>query len=103
MARWLSIVGIGEDGYDGLGPAARALVDGAEVLFGGTRHLAMVPEDGRRRIAWPQPLGDAIPELKSMRDRRVCVLASGDPLLYGVGVALSRHIAADEMTVMPAP
>ncbi len=102
MARWLSIVGIGEDGYDGLGPAARALVDGAEVLFGGTRHLAMVPDDGRRLIAWPQPLSDAIPQLKSMCDRRVCVLASGDPLLYGVGVTLALHIPADQMTVVPA-
>ena len=53
MTPWLSIVGIGEDGLDGLSAAARALVDRAEVLVGGARHLAMVPDDGRERLAWP--------------------------------------------------
>ena len=56
-APWLSIVGIGEDGPDALSPAARALVDQAEVLIGGDRHLAMLPaDDSRQRIPWPSPL-----------------------------------------------
>jgi precorrin-6Y C5,15-methyltransferase (decarboxylating) len=109
MGRWLSVVGIGEDGYDGLAPPARALVDGAELLVGGRRHLAMVPPrdgregDGCERMAWPQPLSDAIPLLKSRSDRRVCVLASGDPLLYGVAVTLLRDIPAEDMTIVPGP
>ncbi|MEC7575111.1 MAG: cobalamin biosynthesis bifunctional protein CbiET, partial [Pseudomonadota bacterium] len=55
-AKWLSIIGIGEDGLNGLTPAARAIVDNAEVFVGGARHLAMVPEDGRERLAWPSPI-----------------------------------------------
>ena len=43
MSRWLSIIGIGEDGYSALSPAARTLVENAELIIGGTRHLAMLP------------------------------------------------------------
>ncbi|GAG29907.1 unnamed protein product, partial [marine sediment metagenome] len=50
MKPWLSVVGIGEDGLEGLSAAARALLGSAEVLVGGERHLAMIPEDGRERL-----------------------------------------------------
>ncbi len=102
--RWLSVVGIAEAGLAGLAPAARALVDHADVLVGGARHLDMAPDDGRERLTWPRPpLTDLIPQLKDRSDRAVCVLATGDPMFYGVGVTLARFIAADEMTVVPAP
>ena len=102
MKPWLAIIGIGEDGLAGLSPAARALVDGAELLVGGARHLAMVPDDGRARLAWPSPLRDAIPEIEARRGRPVCVLASGDPLCYGVGRRLLSYIPIEEVTIIPA-
>lgn len=77
-AKWLSIIGIGEDGLDGLTPAARAIVDNAEVFVGGARHLSMVPQDGRERLAWPSPIRTLLPEIEKRRGRRVCVLATGD-------------------------
>ncbi len=102
--RWLSVVGIGEDGWDGLSPAARALVEGAELLAGGARHLALVPErTGQERLPWPSPLSDAYPALLARRGRRVCVLASGDPSWYGIGATLTRLVPADEMLAVPAP
>jgi precorrin-6Y C5,15-methyltransferase (decarboxylating) len=102
--RWLSVVGIGDDGLDGLAPAARALVDHADVLVGGVRHLDMVPQDGRERLTWPRPpLSDLIPLLEERKHRAVCVLATGDPMSYGIGVTLARHIAAEEMTIIPSP
>ncbi|AWK84864.1 precorrin-6y C5,15-methyltransferase (decarboxylating) subunit CbiE [Azospirillum thermophilum] len=102
--RWLSIVGIGEDGWDGLSPAARALVTQAERLIGGARHLSLVPErPGQQRESWPSPLSDAFPALLERRGRPVCVLASGDPSWYGIGATLSRLVAAEEMRVIPAP
>ena len=102
--RWLSVVGIGEDGWDGLSPAARALVEGAELLAGGARHLSLVPEFPRQeRLAWPSPLSDAYPALLERRGRRVCVLASGDPSWYGIGATLSRIVPAAETLVVPAP
>ncbi|WP_353859808.1 precorrin-6y C5,15-methyltransferase (decarboxylating) subunit CbiE [Azospirillum formosense] len=102
--RWLSVVGIGEDGWDGLSPAARALVEGAELLAGGARHLALVPEAvGQERLPWPSPLSDAYPALLERRGQRVCVLASGDPSWYGIGATLTGLVPADEMLAIPAP
>jgi precorrin-6Y C5,15-methyltransferase (decarboxylating) len=100
-APWLSIVGIGEDGLAGLTPAARALVDDAEVFVGGERHLAMLPQDHRERLAWPSPLSALLDEIESRRGTRVCVLASGDPLWYGVGVSLLKRIRRSEITILP--
>ncbi len=100
---WLFVVGIGEDGLDGLSSTARALVDAAEILIGGTRHLAMLPEDGRPRHPWPSPLSRLVAAIEGWRGRRVCVLASGDPMWFGIGVTLARRIPAAEMVVVPAP
>ena len=82
---WLSIVGVGEDGLAGLSPVARAHVEQAEVLVGGRRHLAMLPEDGRLRLNWRSPLVDTIQEIDAFRGRPVVVVATGDPLWFGVG------------------
>jgi len=103
MTPWLSIVGLGEDGVPGLAPAARALLDNAEVLIGGTRHLDMVPDDGRERLTWPSPLGAIIEEIARRRGQRVCVLATGDPMHYGIGVTLAKAVPMDEMVIIPAP
>ena len=100
---WLTIVGIGEDGLEGLGAAARGAVDAAETLVGGARHLAMVPPDGRERLEWPRPFSALGEELRARAGRRVCVLATGDPFCYGVGTAIARHFAGDEMRVLPGP
>ena len=103
MEAWLSIVGIGEDGLDGLGAPARAAVDAAQTLVGGARHLAMIPPDGRERLEWPRPFSALTGELRARAGRRVCVLATGDPFCYGVGTAIARHFPPGEMRVHPAP
>lgn len=102
MQKWLAVVGIGEDGVPGLSPIARSLVDSAEVLVGGDRHLAMLPEDGRDRFAWASPIDDSVDEILRRRGQLVCVLASGDPMCYGIGVTLIRRIPVGEMTIVPA-
>jgi precorrin-6B C5,15-methyltransferase / cobalt-precorrin-6B C5,C15-methyltransferase len=103
-ARWLSIVGIGEDGVDGLSMAARGLIGAAEIVFGGRRHLALAaPLIRGAARAWPSPFDGAADEVSRHRGRRVCVLASGDPFHYGIGAVLARHIEPREMTVLPAP
>jgi precorrin-6Y C5,15-methyltransferase (decarboxylating) len=98
---WLSVVGLGEEGLAGLSAAALALVEDAELLIGGERHLAMLPEDGRERLAWPSPLSALLDEIERRRGARVCVLASGDPLWYGVGVSLLKRIPRAEMIILP--
>lgn len=101
--KWLAVVGIGEDGLAGLSPIARSLIDQAAVLVGGDRHLAMLPDDDRERLVWTSPLRESIEALLRCRGKAVCVLASGDPMCYGIGVTLLRHIPIAEMTILPAP
>src|SRR5262249_43440382 len=90
-------------GIAGLKPTARALIETAEVLVGGARHLAMTSGDTAERIVWDRPLSATIDAIEARRGRRVTVLASGDPMWYGVGVTLSRRYAPEEMAIIPQP
>lgn len=101
--RWLSIVGIGEDGLDGLGNAARALIESASIVFGGERHLALAAAliRGERR-SWSRPFAQSIDEVVAHRGQSVCVLASGDPFFHGVGSLLAARVPREEMQVIPA-
>ncbi|OAN55252.1 precorrin-6Y C5,15-methyltransferase [Paramagnetospirillum marisnigri] len=104
MLPWLTVVGIGEDGLEGLSPAARAVIDSAEVLVGGTRHLAMTPASSSvERLTWSSPFADSRRELEARRGRRVVVLASGDPMWFGAAATLARWFDAAEMAVIPHP
>ncbi len=102
--RWLSIVGIGEDGVEGLSATARALVSGAEIVFGGERHLKLAAPliKGRAR-PWPSPFALGVEEVLQARGSQVCVLASGDPFNYGVGSVLAKSVPPEETLVVPAP
>src|ERR1700678_468865 len=101
--RWLAVVGIGEDGIDGLTPAARRLLAQATFVVGGKRHLALAGPLKADTMIWPSPIENALDAIEARRGRSVCVLASGDPFFFGVGAMLMRRFAADEMTSIPAP
>jgi precorrin-6B C5,15-methyltransferase / cobalt-precorrin-6B C5,C15-methyltransferase len=102
--KWLSIVGIGESGLVELSSSARGLFDRATIIVGGHRHLSMLdPTDRRERIVWTSPLEDSIESILQYRGTPVCVLASGDPLCYGIGVTLLRYVSIDETNIVPAP
>jgi precorrin-6Y C5,15-methyltransferase (decarboxylating) len=102
--RWLSIVGIGENGVDGLSPVAQRLVTDADLVIGGKRHLGLAdPLIKSQRLSWPSPIGDVLPEIEKARGRPVAVLASGDPFHYGVGDLLMRAVSADETLCLPQP
>ena len=101
-APWLHVVGIGEDGLEGLAPAPRARVAGAEVLVGGARHLAMVAEGGAERIAWPSPWDAMLDALDGLRGRRVVVLVTGDPMWFSAGERIAARFGA-EAALHPHP
>lgn len=84
------VVGIGADGFSGLSPASRDLVLGAPVLWGGSRHLSLVPPvPGQTRVPWPSPLAAGLPSLlEEYAGRAVVALASGDPLVSGIASTL---------------
>jgi precorrin-6Y C5,15-methyltransferase (decarboxylating) len=99
----ITVVGIGADGWASLGGEARDAVVAADLLVGGERQLALVPEDARgERRPWPQELTTLVDELPALGDgRSLVVLASGDPLLHGVGVTIVRRLGAEGVRIVP--
>jgi hypothetical protein len=102
-APWLSIVGIGEDGLEGLSAEARNLLARAELVAGGRRHLALVAALGKPMLEWDTPFSTSIPKLLEHRGRRVVALCSGDPFWYGAGSTFADAVAPEETIAIPAP
>lgn len=99
----ITVVGIGADGWHALPPAARAELETCEVLLGGPRQLDLIPDGPYEKRTWPSPLLPALDEvLAELAERRVGVLASGDPLLSGIGGTLIRRLGADAVRIVPA-
>ena len=101
MTAWLNIVGIGEDGMDGLTPVTRATVEQADVVIGGERHHGLTPNIKAERIAWPSPFDALIDTIRAYRGKKVVVLATGDPLWYSVGPKVAKAFAAEEVVFHP--
>ena len=100
---WLNIIGIGDDGLDGLSPVARSILDSAEIVFGGRRHLAMLGDEPRAHVEWLTPFAESTEILTQYKGRAVAVLATGDPMWFGAGSTLARSIPSSEMRIIPAP
>lgn len=100
---WLTIVGLGEDGPDGLCPASRRALEEAEVVMAPPRHLALLPASGAERVEWPVPWADGLPRLRALAGRRVVVLASGDPFWFGAGAAIARELPSEAWRALPGP
>ncbi|MEO1679328.1 MAG: precorrin-6y C5,15-methyltransferase (decarboxylating) subunit CbiE [Pseudomonadota bacterium] len=99
---WLTIVGIGEDGPDGLAPEARRALGAAEVIVGPPRHLGLLPALNAEHIEWPVPYADGVPILLAQRGRQTVALASGDPFFFGAGAILAQHLDRGEWSCVPA-
>lgn len=98
----LTVIGMGDDGLAGLSPLARSLLDGARVLVGGARHLDLVPSRAEK-IVWPSPFSQARDLLAELMDHHPVILASGDPMWFGIGATLSAWFGTDGLTVIPHP
>ncbi|MFC5829617.1 precorrin-6y C5,15-methyltransferase (decarboxylating) subunit CbiE [Nonomuraea insulae] len=98
----ITVVGVGADGWDGLTTASRRAVESAEVLMGAPRQLGLVPASPAERVPWPSPLLPGLPALMdTYAGREVCVLASGDPMFYGIGSTLVRLLGPARVRVLP--
>ena len=98
---WLSIVGLGEDGLDGLSSASRNALERAEVVIGPPRHLELLPELEAEQVEWPVPFKDGLALLDGFKGRRVVVLASGDPFWFGAGSVIAKRYKAGEWQAFP--
>jgi precorrin-6Y C5,15-methyltransferase (decarboxylating) len=103
IERWLSIIGIGEDGRAGLSASAMRLIDTAELIVGGQRHLDLVGDTRGEKAIWEKPLEATATTILARRGTPVAVLVSGDPFWFGAGATLARSIPIEEMLVVPLP
>ncbi|RBP13170.1 precorrin-6Y C5,15-methyltransferase (decarboxylating) [Roseiarcus fermentans] len=100
---WLTIIGIAEDGLDGLSFDARERLSQAALVVGGARHLGLIGDTPAERMTWPSPLQDAFPAIHARRGEPVCVLASGDPFFFGVGSLIAEIVPPGEIVCLPQP
>ncbi len=99
----LTVVGLGPEGWRGLGEPARSAIESADTLVGSERQLALVPDTGAQRRPWPSPIDALVDELAAATNGSTCVLASGDPMLHGIGATLARRLGPARMRVLPHP
>ncbi len=103
MTAWLSIVGVGDDGWEGIPSAHQHIIEAADIVVGGGRHLSFLPEGlNKETIAWASPLVDTVEKIKEHKGKQVVVLASGDPLDFGVATTLLRYVPLNETVIYPS-
>ena len=95
MSPWLHIIGIGEDGFEGLSSPAQEALRSADVIIGGDRHHGLAPDLKAERIHWPSPFRTLVDEIGKMSDRTVAVMVTGDPLWFSAGAYLVKAFAGD--------
>jgi len=100
---WLTIIGIGLDGSVSLSARATAALEEAEIVAGGKRHFELLNVPEAKRYIWPQPFIDGVAHIIQRRGRPVVVLATGDPMHFGIGSVLARHVSCDELVIFSSP
>ncbi|MEP3844739.1 MAG: precorrin-6y C5,15-methyltransferase (decarboxylating) subunit CbiE [Paracoccaceae bacterium] len=98
---WLTIIGLGEDGPEGLSAASRSVLASATVIMGPPRHLALVADSPAKMIEWPVPFAKGVDDLMALRGQKTVVLASGDPFWFGAGTVLAHRLDAGEWQAFP--
>jgi precorrin-6B C5,15-methyltransferase / cobalt-precorrin-6B C5,C15-methyltransferase len=101
MTPWLNIIGIGEEGWQGLSSKAQGAVKTAQHIIGSTRTLAMLPTVQAEQHEWPQPFSAVVEQLKPLRGHSTVILATGDPMNYGVARKILTFIPKSEVTITP--
>lgn len=106
--KWLTIIGIGDDGFDGLTPANQQLCFDANILLASERHLQDMPELNAEIHVWGSPLHKGIQKILSWRDlgldgKNVVILATGDPMHFGIGATMAKRLPIAEICIIPSP
>jgi precorrin-6B C5,15-methyltransferase / cobalt-precorrin-6B C5,C15-methyltransferase len=101
MTKWLTIIGMGEDGWEGLSNRARLAIKSTDVIVGSERLLKLLPKSKAEIHEWPQPFSAVVERLKPLIGRNTVILATGDPMNYGVARKLMEFIPFAEMTIIP--
>lgn len=100
----VTVIGIGDDGCVGLSSRAVGAVRSAQVLVGGERQLAFFPEFDGERMVLKQGLSAALGRIaERAQENNVCILASGDPLFFGIGSLVINKIGVEHVDIIPQP
>lgn len=98
----IAVVGIGEDGWDGLGQQAQHVLTQADIVLGSERQLSLIAGYAAVTLPWPSPMTAAMQNLHTAHPgQRVAVLASGDPMFFGVGASLAARYGSEALDVYP--
>lgn len=108
IRKWLTIIGIGDDGFDGLSPANQKLCQQADILLAAERHLQDMPKFNAETHVWGSPLHKGIQKILSWREaglagKNVVILATGDPMHFGIGATMAKRLPIKEIHVIPSP
>ncbi len=102
----LVIIGMGDDGLDGLPLVAVRELFNADILYTSRRLEQMLPEEVQARThLWPSPFDLMVEDIRKQREagRQVVVVTSGNPFWHGAGALLARHFPHEDIVVHPAP
>lgn len=94
------VIGIGDNGLSGLDPAAKTMLETAELIIGGERHLSFIPNLSSPKIPW-QGLEETVKLVLENQDKRICILTSGDPMWFGFGSTLALRLPPGSLQVVP--
>lgn len=98
----IQIIGIGDDGLEGVTEAARRMIEQADLIIGASPMLALLPTSTAERLELDADLGGVVERLRSASsDQRIVVLASGDPLFYGTARYLCTKLGKERFEVLP--
>lgn len=100
---WLTILGIGDNGLESLTRQAQAYLDASEVVIAPERVLKQITLEDKKLEPWTGPLQHTVETIVGRRGQAITILATGDPMYFGIGATMLKHIAADEMRVIPSP
>ncbi|WP_306301847.1 precorrin-6y C5,15-methyltransferase (decarboxylating) subunit CbiE [Asaia astilbis] len=100
---WLTVIGLGEDGFEALSRQAQRAIVQADHIMGGTRHLSLIEgKSDAQCLPWPSPFTQSMQALEACAGKKTVVLASGDPFCFGVGTQLVAHFGRDALEILPA-
>ncbi len=101
MKKWLTIIGMGEDGFEGLSVSARHALADAKHVVGSKRLLGFLPTSGAQMHEWPQPFSAVVQQIRPLRGETTVILATGDPMNFGAARKILEFIPLDDVTIIP--
>ncbi|GBQ87793.1 cobalamin biosynthesis protein precorrin-6Y C5,15-methyltransferase [Asaia krungthepensis NRIC 0535] len=99
---WLTLVGLGEDGFEALSRSAQRAIAEADLVMGGRRHLALIEgHNTGALVPWSTPYAQSLDRIEAHRGRKIVVLASGDPFCFGIGSLIMQRFGREALGVLP--